>query len=163
MARGVYVVQGQNITVVNAACTLAWINAHATMALEIMRAWVAQDASAVSAQQRVQLSTQVTAFPTLTSKTPQPLVLGTAASAIAGATTGAAGTSGINASAEGAGAKTVLWPDAFNVLNGWLWLPSREERIILPAGAAYGLGLVFPVAPAGLTGWSFGMVFKELA
>ena len=84
------------------------------------------------------------------------------ASVIAGGTAGAAGTAGINASAEGAGSKTTVWDDAFNVLNGWLHVPTPAETRIMPAGYAQGLGLFFPVAPQTLTNWAFGTVFREI-
>jgi hypothetical protein len=157
-----YVVSGANITVVNAVVTLAFINPSSTVGIEILRCWVSQSANATSVQQRVQLNTQVTAFPTLTSATPAKLKLSDPASGIVGGTAGAAGTAGINASAEGAGAKTVIWSDAFNVLNGWLWLPTPAETTILGAGAASGFGLHLPAAPATLTGWSFGVVYREI-
>jgi hypothetical protein len=157
-----YSVAAAGITLANQAVTLAFVNPGVTRSLEFLRAWVGQSANATSAQQRVQLNTQVTAFPTLTSATPAKLTLSDAASEITGGAAGAAGTAGINASAEGAGAKTVSWPDAFNVLNGWLWVPTPKEVITLNASAASGLGLHLPVAPATLTNWAFGVVFGEL-
>ena len=156
-----YVISGANITVAGAT-TLIFLNPGTTRSLEILRMWVSQSANATSAQQRIQVETQVTAFPTLTSATPAALKRGDAASAIIGGTAGAAGTAGINASAEGAGGKTAIWDDAFNVLNGWLWVPTPRETIIMPASSASGLGLFFPSAPTTLTGWHFGMVYAEL-
>jgi len=157
-----YVLSSGGITVANQPVTLAFINPGTDRSIEILRAWVSQSANATSAQQRVQLATQVTAFPTLTLATPRLLKGRDPVSAIVGDTDGAAGTCGINASAEGAGAKTAVIDDAFNVLNGWLWLPGPAETIILPAGFASGLSLFLPVAPATLTDWAFGMVFREL-
>lgn len=159
-----YVVSGGGITLANQAVTLIFINPAAapSAALEILRCWVGQSANATSAQQRVQLNTQVSAFPTLTSATPAKLKQGDAASVIVGGTAGAAGTAGINASAEGAGAKTVIMNDSFNALNGWLWVPTPAETVVMPAGFASGFGLHLPVAPATLTNWSFGMVFREI-
>lgn len=147
------------------ATTLVFINPKAAPNpnIEILRAWVGQSANATSAQQRIQLETQVTAFPTLTGATPasekkaDPNV-----SIIVSGTAGAAGTSGINASAEGAGAKTTHLDDTFNVLNGWLYVPTPRETLIMPAGFASGLGLFFPVAPATLTNWAAGMRFAEV-
>lgn len=156
-----YSISAGGITVAGAT-TLVFLNPGTTCSLEILRAWVSQSANNTSAQQRIQLVTQVTAFPTLTAATPAKLKRGDAVSAIVGGTAGAAGTAGINASAEGAGTKTVIFEDAFNVLNGWLWVPTPEERIILPASHASGLGLYFPVAPATLTNWAFGLTFREL-
>lgn len=159
-----YVVSSGGVTLANQAVTLVFINPAAgpSSTLEFIRAWAGQSGSTTSAQQRVQLVTQVSAFPTLTSKTPEKMNLGDPVSVITGGTAGAAGTSGVNASAEGAGTKTVKFEDAFNVLNGWLWLPGPSETIRLRAGEASGFGLHFPVAPGSLTNWSFGVVFREI-
>lgn len=158
-----YSVGGSNITVAGAT-TMVFINPAAApnVNLEIMRCWVGQSANATSAQQRVELETQVTAFPTLTSATPAKLKRASAVSVITGGTAGAAGTSGINASAEGAGSKTAILDDAFNVLNGWLWVPTPRETIVMPAGSTSGFGLFFPAAPATLTGWTFGVNYAEV-
>ena len=152
------------VTVVGAS-TLIFINPAAAPNpnLEFLRFWVGQSANATSAQQRIQLESQVTAFPTLTGATPVKMKPSDPnASVIVSGTAGAAGTAGINASAEGAGAKTTLWDDAFNVLNGWLHVPTPPETRIMPAGYAQGLGLFFPVAPATLTNWAFGCVFRDI-
>src|SRR2546428_6476506 len=117
-----YVVSAGGVTLANQAVTLVFINPGTGQSLEMLRCWASQSANATSAQQRVQTNTQVTAFPTLTSTTPGKLKLSDPASVITGATNGAAGTCGTNASAEGAGTKTVLHNDAFNVLNGHLWV-----------------------------------------
>lgn len=154
-----YVVPNTNFTA--GAITLIFVNPGTTATLEFLRAWVSQAGSATSAQQRVQLSTQVTAFPTLTSQAPVKLKLSDPASAITGGVAGAAGTSGITASAEGAGGKTVIYPDSFNVLNGWLWVPSPPETMVMNAGGASGLGLFLPVAPSSTANYSAGMTFRE--
>lgn len=156
-----YSVHAGGITLANQAVSLVFVNPGVTATLEFLRAWIAQSANATSAQQRAQLNTQVTAFPTLTSTAPTRLKISDPASLIAGGTAGAAGTSGTNASAEGAGAKTIIWSDAFNVLNGWLWVPTPPETIIMNASAASGLGLHLPVAPAALANWAFGLSFRE--
>lgn len=161
-----YIIPGARLTLANQAVTLAFFQAMTAApvtALEVLRAYVSQAANATSAQQSVQLNTQVSAFPTLTSQAPVKLKAGDPVSLITGGTAGAAGTSGINASAEGAGAKTVIIPDSFNVLNGWLWVPTPAETIIeTPQATAHGFGLHFPVAAATLTSWSFGLVLREL-
>ena len=162
MARGLYMVPATNITLANQAVTLVFVNPGTTASLEFVRGYASQAANATSAQQRVQLNTQVTAFPTLTSQAPVTSAMLDAASVITGGTSGAAGTSGINASAEGAGTKTVRIPDAFNVLNGWLWVPTPHETILMSAGGAAGLGLHFPAAPGTLTNWNAELVFREL-
>ena len=158
-----FAVSDAGITVAGAT-TLVFVNpiAAPNVNLEFLRAWVGQSANATSAQQRVELETQVTAFPTLTSATPAKLKRASAVSVIIGGTAGAAGTAGTNASAEGAGAKTSVWEDVFNVLNGWLWVPTPKDTIVMPAGSASGLGLFLPVAPATLTNWAFGAVYAEV-
>ena len=157
-----YAVSGGGITIAGAS-TLVFINPAAAPLpnLEIKRNWVSQSNNATSAQQRVQLETQVTAFPTLTSATPAKIKRAGPVSNIVGNTTGAAGTSGIDASAEGAGAKTAIFDDAFNVLNGWLNVPTPDEVIVMPASSASGYGLFLPVAPASLDNWAFGVIFAE--
>ncbi len=158
-----FTVSAGGITVVNAVVTLIFVNpiAAPNMNLAFRRFWVGQSANATSAQQRVQLVSQVTAFPTLTSATPRAIKFADAVSVITGGTAGAAGTAGTNASAEGAGSKTVRLEDAFNVLNGWLYVPTPAEVTVFPAGSASGLGLYFPVAAATLTNWAFGLNFSE--
>lgn len=147
------------------ATTLAFVNPAAapSVNLEFLRYWVGQAANATSAQQRIGIATQVTAFPTLVSQTPTKLKPADPnASVITGATTGAAGTCGNNASAEGGGAKTSVWEDTFNVLNGWLSVPTPAETRVMPAGFASGQNLWFPTAPATLSGWTWGLIFREI-
>lgn len=158
-------VGGDGLTIANAVVTLAFVNPPAApnVNLEFMRMWASQQGSATSAQQRIEVETQVTAFPTLVSATPRKLKFGDGtASVIAGGTAGAAGTSGINASAEGAGTKTVMFGDNFNILNGFLWVATPRETIVMPAGSASGLGLYLPAAAASLSNWAAGMNFGEI-
>jgi len=62
---------------------------------------------------------------------------------------------------EGAGAKTAIVQEAFNVLNGYLWVPTPDEVIEMSASIASGLGLFIPEAPATRTNWHGGMSFEE--
>ncbi len=152
------------LTVVGAT-TLNFINPPAapSVNIEYLRHWAGQTANATSAQQRIQLATQVTAFPTLTSRAPVKLKFQDPnASTITGGTAGAQGTSGINASAEGAGTKTEVWDDVFNVLNGYLQVPTPPETYIIPAGSLSGVNLWFPTAPTTLTGWNWGQNIREV-
>jgi len=157
-------INADNVTVAGTT-TLAFINPPAapSINIQILRAWSSFSANATSAQQRIQIVSQVTAFPTLTSYTPRKKKPADPnASVITGNTTGAAGTCGINASSEGAGTKTVEYPDVFNVLNGWLFVPTPPEYMIWPAGSSSGLGLYFPTAPNPTNGWTGGMVYAEV-
>jgi hypothetical protein len=133
--------------------------------IEFLRFSFGQAANATSAQQRIQLVTQASVFPTLTTTTPPKLKPSDPnVSVIVGGTAGAAGTAGINASAEGAGTKTPLGnvDDTFNVLNGYLNIPTPAETVIMPAGFTSGLGLWFPTAPTTLTGWDWSVTYREV-
>lgn len=128
-----------------------------------LRLWASQSGTATSAMQRVQIETQIAAFPTgLTSVTPRQLKTGDAiASLIVGGTGGAVGTVGVNATAENAGVKTVRFGDNFNNLNGYLWVPTPREQISMASGFSAGLGLFFPAGPGTLTGWAVGANYAE--
>jgi hypothetical protein len=159
-----FMISAGGITVVGAT-TLISVNPPAApnFAVEFLRWWVGQSANATSAQQRIELINKASVFPTLTTTTPTKLKPADPnASIIVGGTAGAIGTAGINASAEGAGTATVVMDDAFNVLNGWLHVPTPPETRVLPAGLGNSTGLYFPVAPSTLTNWAFGCVFREV-
>lgn len=159
--RGVYNLPMENVTVVTGA-TCCFINPGVDATIEILRCWLSQAANATSAQEQVRLSTQVTAFPTLTSVTPDRTALIDAVSTIVGGTAGAAGTSGVDASAEGGGAVVTLVQEGFNVLNGYLWVPTPEETFIMSASLASGFGIGFLAGdPATLTNWNAGIVYRE--
>jgi hypothetical protein len=165
MSLGTYVVSGDAITVA-AAPTLVLINPPAGGAtgrgIEILRAYASQRANATSAQQGIALGSKVTAFPTLTSATPAKVAPHDDISVIVGGTAGAAGTCGINASAEGAGAYTAVVSDNFNVLNGYLWVPTPAETFVYMPGSTSAFALKFTSTPGTLTSWSFGVVYREL-
>lgn len=155
-------------TVANTSVTLLYLRAAAapSMNIEVLRWWIGQTANATSAQQRVSLCQRGSQFPTLVAATPVTLKMQDPnASTLVGSTTGAAGTAGINASGENAAATYPFFilEDAFNVLNGWLMVPTPAETIISPAGVGNtGIAMRFPVAPATLTSWSFGCQFREV-
>jgi len=120
-----------------------------------------------SNQQRIEIDTQVSSWPTaMTSATVNKLKPADPnASIITGASSPALGQAGIVLSAnqvEGAGAKTIVWNDAFNVLNGWLHVPTPPETRVLPASLTSGQGLFFPTVPTTTTGWAAGLCFREV-
>lgn len=159
-----YSVTMQNQTIV-ADATLVIIHTDSTVAtggsnIQIMRAWVAQQASETSDQLGIMIALKASAFGTYTSTTPQGHFIGGRASGIIGGTAGAEGTAGTDASAEGAGTVTPIIYDGFNNLNGWLWVPTPEERIIVPADTAIILKIVG--TPAALGNWSAGITFTEI-
>jgi hypothetical protein len=154
-----------NVTVTNAAANFAavFVNPGTTASLEFLRFAMSQSGTATSAMYACAVQTQASAFPTLTSTTPSKLKFGDPASAITGNTTGAAGTAGTNASVAGAGSKTVVFSDNFNNLNGYLWVPTPRETLIMSASASSGLGLYWMSTPGSLTQWSGYCVFAELS
>ena len=126
----------------------------------ILRAWCSQNDSETSQQLGVMLAQQASAFGTYTSTTPTPHVIGGAASGITGSTTAAAASAGTDSSANAAGTRTPIIYDGFNNLNGWLWVPTPEERILVPVDTAIVLKLVG--TPSSLTNWNAGITYEEL-
>lgn len=166
MADRTYSVTGDNQTVV-AAPQLVFLNPAAGGAgvpgFEVLRAWVSQRANATSTQQGVRLGSKITAFPTLVSATPAKVGgLGLGASALVGGTTGAAGSAGINSSANGAGTEIGEYPDNFNVLNGWLYVATPPETMMFMPGGTSGFFHQFTSTPGTLTGWSWGVIYREV-
>ena len=160
-----YTMNAANITVANAAVTLLNIHTAATgrgSEVIIHRMWVSQQANVTSAMVRINWGWKVTAFPTLVALS-TAVVQGSKSNApaaiLVGATDGSTGKLGMNASAEGAGALSVIGSDAFNALNGWLWIPTPDERIVI--GPDISFSLQFPAAPGTLTGWNAGITFEE--
>ena len=159
-----YAVTMSNQTVV-ADATLVIVRAATAYAsrgsiLEVLRIMVSQQGTSTSQQLGIICGQKASAFGTYTSTTPAPLAIGTVASAIAGGTAGAAATSGTDASAEGAGTVTETWTEGFNNLNGYLWVPTPEERVIIGPDLAFIVKL--RGTPTTLTGWNATLVFQEL-
>jgi len=163
MASGVYSVVMANQTIIADSemviiHTASAIGSRASF-IRILRAWCSQHGSTTSQMLGVRIAVQASAFGTYTATTPVPLVAGGNASGIAGGTAGAAATAGTDSSANAAGTKTNLIYDAFNNLNGWLYIPVPEERIIVPTDTAIVLALVG--TPATLTNWHAGLIYEE--
>lgn len=127
--------------------------------LTILRISVSQYGTSTSQQLGVRWGLKASAFGTFTAATPSPVALGTVASAITGSTTNAASSAGVDASANGAGTLTVLAQDAFNNLNGYLWVPTPEERILVGPDLTFVLQL--QGTPTTLTGWNAVVTFQE--
>lgn len=159
----VYSVTMQNQTII-ASSDMVIIHSDSTLSsggsnIRILRAWCGQGATETSEQLGIMLALQASAFGTYTSTTPTPHFVGGRVSGIVGGTTGAEGTAGTDASANAAGTKTPIIYDGFNNLNGWLWVPTPEERIILPADTAIVLAMVGTATT--LTNWSAGITYEE--
>lgn len=160
-----YSVMGQGLTVAGAT-TLALIIPLAGCTIELVRAWVSQNANATSAQVPIEIGTKVvTSGVTMTGNTPVKLKSSDPISLIVSGTTGGQGTAGINASAEGTVANTAKYFDNFNALNGWNWLPSAtlgETLQVNTQTALNGIYMKFTSAPPVLTNWTWGMTFREM-
>lgn len=146
-----YVVGFQRQTI-STGITVIQIKAGPANALEVIRAGISQRGSTTSAQEGVQILRK-TGGATVTGVTPTLLGTRDPAATAASSSTG----TGTIATAEGTDG-AVLVEDGFNVLNGWLFLPTPEERIYVPASGI--VAMKFPVAPASQS-WSAYMVFRE--
>ena len=137
------------------------------MNIEVLRWWVGQSANATSAQQRIQYGFRGTGFPTLTALTASALKMQDPNATVLISTTvgSTAGITGANASAEtttGASTYGTGYNDNFNVLNGWLMVPTPPETLINPAGHGSGIALVFPTQPATAGTWGYGCIYREV-
>jgi hypothetical protein len=130
---------------------------------EILRAWVSQRANATSSQQGVKLGTKITAFPTgMATTAPAKTSTGLPAANLTGGATGAAGTCGTNSTGNGGGTEVGIYWDNFNVLNGWLWVPTPAETMLSMPGNTSGNFLQFTKTPDTLTAWSWGVAYREI-
>lgn len=129
--------------------------------LQVIDVRVSQQGTSTSQQLGIILGQKVSAFGTFTSSTPSPLAIGGVASGITGSTSVAAASAGTDASAEGAGAVTNIITDAFNNLNGYLWIPVPEGRILIQPDLVFIVKLVG--TPTTLTGWNATATFLELS
>lgn len=131
--------------------------------LKIHRVEVTQAGSTTSAQVRLVFSTRDTAGTfTLSSVTPVNTVLGGPISGLVGNTApaGGAGRIGINSSADSGGTYTNHWAAAPNQLNGYIYLPVPEERIIVPPDVVWCVR--FATAPASTADWDCVLVYEEV-
>jgi hypothetical protein len=166
MADRTYTISVDNITVV-AAPQLVFMNVAAGGAAvpgyEILRCWCSQRANATSAQQGIKIHSKITAFPTgLTTTAPSKTSTGLPTANLTGGASGAAGTCGTNSTGNGAGTEVGIYNDNFNVLNGWLWVPTPAETILSMPSNTSGHGLEFTSTPGALTAWSWGLAYREI-
>jgi hypothetical protein len=162
-----YSIASSNETMITAVNVLVGIYPVATppaagSILRIHRVEISQCANATSAQVRAVLSSRTGGNLTVATITPSPVVAGGPASAIAGiAGTLAAGKCGITGSADATPTYVDLYRASFNALNGWLWIPTPEERIIVTGALAFVVR--FGADPATMTGWGCTVVFEEVS
>lgn len=160
-----YTVQGTISTISSSPCSLVMIMPAAGQTIEIIRAWCSQYGSSTSAQQRIQLGFKASVYQsTMTSTSPQTTKSSDPASKISGAATIAAAASalGISTGTEGGGTFTPVVTDAFNVLNGWLWVPTPNETIMLNSASNFCFTMYLPTAAGTTSNWNAGVTFREL-
>jgi hypothetical protein len=131
------------------AITILQARAHATRPLVVVRAWLESTAT-VTAPGQIQLIRQTTAG-TMTTLSPGPLPMRPNVPT-------AGFTAGHTATAEPT-AGDIIVPEFFNVVNGWLWLPTPDEQVVIPAAGF--LGMKFSAAPASQS-WIAGMNLVEI-
>lgn len=123
---------------------------------ELVRAWVAQSTSVTSAMVPIQIVRKTAAgdvapfTPINISSTNDPASKMVASSSGTGTftSTAAFGTDG-----------DIVLRDAYNVLNGWLYLPVPEERILTQPGNI--TAVRFPIVPASSGTYEGGLVWRE--
>ena len=132
--------------------TLVEFTAPSTKTMQLMEAWITQDTSETSTQEVAQIVRKTAAGTSMTSFTPRLLETGDAAFG---------GTARIFLSGQGEGTLgDSLRREGFNILNGWLYVPIPENRIIVaPSGI---LALRLAVTPAAAITISAGMIFEEI-
>ena len=99
---------------------------------------------------------------TATATTPKNIQpIGGAVSGLTGNTAPVGGTarSGTNCSVDSGGTFVDVWPFAFANLNGYLWVPTPEEMIVVPASTIFVVR--FLTVPTTLTGWNISMILAE--
>ncbi len=131
------------------AITILQARAHATRPLAVIRVWL-EAATTTAATATIQILRQTTAG-TMTTLSPGPLPMRPNVPT-------AGMTAGHTATVEPT-AGDVLVHESFNVVNGYLWLPTPDEQIVIPAAGF--LGLKFSVAPTSQT-WAYGMTLTEI-
>ena len=136
-------------TAVTGAITLIQVTAPSTSGLHLLRAWCSQSSSASATQLPIEL---VRKTATVTGSAFTPLALDENDPA-------ASSTVLVNASAEGTDGN-ILIREAWDYLNGWLWVPTPDDRIAVKASGI--IALKFPVAPAASVTIQAGLVFGEV-
>ena len=99
---------------------------------------------------------------TMTSTTPQPLIVGGAASGLSGNTppAGAVARSGTNSSADSGGTYTnSIFFAPFANTAGFLWKPDPKEELFVPPSKL--VVVRFATAPAATTGWMVALHLDE--
>lgn len=99
---------------------------------------------------------------TMTANTPQPAIIGGAASFLTGnaAPAGGDARSGTNSSADTGGAYTDQHPFNFPNINGYLWKPDPNEELIVLPSTVFVVRLL--ATPGTTTGWTVAVDLDEM-
>jgi len=142
---------------VSTAITILQIASGATGPLEIIQASLTQRGSVTSLEEEiswVRKSAAATVTAGVVGTHVFKLSPGDPTPSLLLSTTG----TGVIATSEGTDTD-ILWREGFNVLNGWIWQPVPQARIILPAAAF--IGLKFFTAPTSQN-WDIEVIVREL-
>lgn len=136
-------------TAVTTNKTLVQVNAPATASLMVLRAWITNTESETSTAEEAEIIRRTTAG-TGTAYTPIPL----------GGYAAASSSAATNHTVEGTAGDSII-REGFNILDGWLWVPScAEERIIVPPSGR--ISIRFAANPEASTTVTAGIVFEEI-
>lgn len=152
----IYTLKNNGVTIATAITALQLL-AGTAGPVEVLRASLTQSSSTTSAQTSAGVIRKSAAATVTAAVLGTTLLEQNPVSPASNANLGVSAT-GITASAEGTnGERTV--ERGFNVLNGFEWLPTPEERILAPQGGI--LALYFVSAPPSAT-WFAELTFREL-
>ena len=149
---GIYTIN-HNAIVVSTAITIIQYKAGAANKARVVRFSIGQGLSETSTMEQIQLlrktgAATVTSFTPLENDPDGPAAFGAGGTAATGITATVEGTDG-----------DILVNAAFNILNGYEWVRSDLNEIIIPAAGI--IALKFPVAPASAT-WRASLVIEEM-
>lgn len=153
---GIYVLRNGGVTI-STAITVLQIKTGAAKPIEILRASLTQGSSTTSAQCAVKLLRKTAAATVTIAAAGTNVNKYDPGSPTAGVELGTSAT-GFTASAEGTDGEVDV-ERGFNVLNGFEWLATPEERIVVPAASFF--ALKFGISPPSAT-WYGEIVYKEL-
>lgn len=122
---------------------------------EILRAWVSQSASVTSATVPIQICRKTAAGDVAPFT---PLHVGSTNDPVSSMVASSSGCGTFNSTSAFGTDGDIIVRDAFNVLNGWLYLPVPEERILTQGGGV--IALRFPIAVTSET-WEAGVIWRE--
>jgi len=149
--RGVYIVKFSGT--VTTAKTLLQVKVGAAISMELLYASITNKSNDASDSSSVEILRKTVAA-TVTSQTPLLTTVGDQAAKSVGGTAA----TGDTATAEGTNGD-ILVDEGFNVLNGWVWMPTPETLIEVPAAGLLALKIGTDIASATIKGM---MIFKEI-